>query len=130
MGLPLLSGPDEHFDSTVPLPARLGRLGALQSRLAERPGLDLGRRDAGAHQRSLDRVHAALAEGLVVLSCAARIGVAVDADLDVRVILHVLAELVDLAGLRAPDRALVEVEQEVRERHPGPLRARRATHAL
>src|SRR6185295_11778958 len=76
------------------------------------------------------RVHAPLAEGLVVLVGAARIGVAIQTDLDAGVLLHVLVELGDLTGLRAPDRAAIEVEEKVSERHPGPLRARLTLHTL
>src|SRR6185295_2055019 len=126
----LLSPPDEHFDPTVPLPAFLGRFRALQLRLAERARRDLVRRDTRAQQGGLDRVHAPLAEGLVVLVGAARVRVAIQTDLDVGVLLHVLVQLGDLAGLRAPDRAAIEVEKKVSERHPGSLRAGLALHAL
>src|SRR4026209_81247 len=87
------SGTHEHFDPPVLLPACLAGLGAFRPRLAEGTRANPRRRDACAHQRGLHRVQATLAELPVIGAIAPRVRVAIEPDLDIGVVPHVLHSL-------------------------------------
>src|SRR4029453_3230982 len=113
-----VSGSDQHFHPPILLPAGLVGLSALRPRLPEGAHADPGCGNALGHHGRSHRFRATRAELLVIWRGAARVRVAVEPDLVVRVVLHVLHELVDLGHLRRPHVALVEVEQDVAERRP------------
>src|SRR4030095_12636086 len=124
-----VSGSNQHFHPPILLPAGLVGLSALRPRLPEGAHADPGCGNALGHHGRSHRFRATRAELLVIWRGAARVRVAVEPDLVVRVVLHVLHELVDLGHFRRPHVALVEVEQDVAERGPGLRRpgwARRA----
>src|SRR5687768_3140798 len=100
-------GGEQHFDAAVTLPAGVGRAAAHGSRFAEGAGLNLVARHAGAHECLTNHADPALTERLVVPVGAARIRVAVDADLDGRILLQVGRDLRYLARLVRPEIGLV-----------------------
>src|SRR5688500_12072981 len=129
--LMLVPATDEHFNSPVALPALFGLVSALQPLLAERSRLDLVTRHARLHEGFLNGGDAALAEGLVVRICAARISVAIDADLRRRILVQIRRDCGHLARLVSPDVGLVEIEQNIVELRPARCGgARCAYHAL
>src|ERR1041384_4804177 len=93
----------EDFDAPVTLPARLVLVGALGPLLAEVPCRDAIGGHAFLDQRIAHGAHPALAEREVVLARAARIRIAVDAQVDRRIALQVLGDVRDLPGLARPD---------------------------
>src|SRR6266849_2224383 len=107
--------PREDVHAPVLLPAVLGLRVADRGVLTERERAKAAGLDAALDQRVTHGLDAAIAELLVVVVGPALVGVAVQHELDVRVVLRGRDDRVDLRGLRRADVRLVEIEQDALE---------------
>src|SRR6266852_90299 len=113
----MVSAPRTREDVHAPvlLPAILGLRVADRGVLTERERAQAAGFDSALDQRVTHGLDAAIAELLVVVVGPALVGVAVQHELDVRVVLRGRDDRVDLRGLRRADVRLVEVEQDALE---------------
>src|SRR6266852_1638598 len=113
----MVSAPRTREDVHAPvlLPAILGLRVADRGVLTERERAQAAGFDSALDQRVTHGLDAAIAELLVVVVGPALVGVAVQYELDVRVVLRGRDDRVDLRGLRRADVRLVEIEQDALE---------------
>src|SRR4029079_7677279 len=104
------------MSAAVLLPARLVLVVAERRFLALADGRDPARGDAEAYQVFLHCGRAARPKTQVVLRAAARVAMAFERDLRGRPALHPVGVLLQRTAGVAPDRRLIEIEENVVER--------------